>query len=93
MFMPLKVGSLREASFQEIWDHSPILALLRTREDLEGYCGPCQFRNVCGGGCQARSYGYFGTLKGPDIGCVYNNNLWKEFVESREGPLVEEIVA
>lgn len=98
VFMPLKVGSLREASFQEIWDRSPVLASLRTREDLEGYCGPCQFRNVCGG-CRARSYGYFGTLKGPDIGCVYNNSLWKQFVKSQEGvessrsTLVEEIVA
>ncbi|MFQ5870573.1 MAG: radical SAM protein [Candidatus Geothermarchaeales archaeon] len=92
VFLPLRVGSLRETSFKEIWDHSPALVSLRTREDLGGYCGPCQFRDVCGG-CRARSYGYFGTLKGPDIGCVYNNRLWKEFVRSQEKASAAEKIA
>jgi len=80
------IGNVLKDDFDNIWDNSPILWKLRTREKLETYtvkgqamgCGNCEDKYICGG-CRARSYGYFdGNLNAPDIGCIDNEELWKE---------------
>ena len=75
VFMPIPVGDLKEKSFREIWEESPVLKELRTREDLEEHCGVCEYRSVCGG-CRARAYGYFGNYKAPDPGCINNKDVF-----------------
>jgi len=79
------LGNILEDNFEEIWDTSPLLWKLRTREDLEDCsidgkrvgCGQCADKYICGG-CRARAYSYFnGNVKMPDIGCIHNKQLWE----------------
>ncbi len=69
VFMPIKVGSLRERRFDEIWRTSPIFLQLRDRDSFEEPCGRCSYRYVCGG-CRARAYAYMGRVTAPDPGCI-----------------------
>jgi len=76
VFMPRPVvGNLRQSSFSEIWQESELLRKLRSREFLEGACGSCEYKLVCGG-CRARAVGYFEDFAAPDPGCIYNQRAW-----------------
>ncbi|MGS5042066.1 hypothetical protein ACVDHH_14100 [Staphylococcus saprophyticus] len=33
---------------EKIWEHSPILNSVRSKEDLKGECGSCEFLEFCG---------------------------------------------
>ena len=59
-YLPVRVGNVREMTFDEIWTSSPVLAALRDPARLTGKCGRCDYRDVCGG-CRARAY------RGPDL--------------------------
>ncbi|MCI4436009.1 MAG: radical SAM protein [Ignisphaera sp.] len=80
VFLPIPVGNVREKPFWEIWEKSPLLNMLRDRDNLKGFCRVCPYRNVCGG-CRARAFGYFGDPLAPDPGCIYNYRYWKELKE------------
>ncbi|MCW4000376.1 MAG: radical SAM protein [Candidatus Bathyarchaeota archaeon] len=60
-YLPIKLGNLREVSFKEIWFNSPVFKNLRNPSCLEGKCGDCEFKVVCGG-CRARAYGLSGDF-------------------------------
>jgi len=75
VYMPIAVGDLKKQSFKEIWTTSPVLEELRSREDLKGHCGVCEYRSACGG-CRARAYAYFGDYKAPDPGCINNKEAF-----------------
>lgn len=77
VFMPIQVGDLREQSLSDIWENSPTLRELRSRENLKEHCGICEYRNVCGG-CRARAYGYYGDYLAADPGCKFNSKAWQE---------------
>ena len=78
VFMPVKVGSVRElGDFEEFWDTCPVFWDLRDRDKLKPHCGECEYRFVCGG-CRARAYGYFGDYLAPDPGCINNLRAWEE---------------
>ena len=66
-YLPLKVGSIREKKFIEIWESSPELRALRER-DLKGRCGQCGYSKTCGG-CRARALAKTGDFLGPDPLC------------------------
>jgi len=66
-YLPLKVGSIREKKFIEIWESSPELRALRAR-DLKGRCGQCAYSKTCGG-CRARALAKTGDFLGPDPSC------------------------
>ncbi|RUM47282.1 MAG: radical SAM/SPASM domain-containing protein [Hyperthermus sp.] len=68
VFLPIKVGNLRESSFMDIWLRNPLLRKLRDRSNLHEACRECPYRNVCGG-CRARAYAYYGDPFAPDPGC------------------------
>ena len=80
VFLPIKVGNLREQAFWDIWTNAPLLRQLRDRSQLKGFCGQCPYKYVCGGG-RARAYGYTGDVMGPDPGCIYNLRVWREVAE------------
>ncbi len=67
-YLPLKVGSIREKNFIEIWESSPELLALRERA-LKGKCGRCGYSSICGG-CRARSFALTGDFLGPDPSCI-----------------------
>jgi len=75
VYMPIVVGDLKKQSFKEIWTTSPVLDDLRSRDDLKGHCGVCEYRSACGG-CRARAYAYFGDYKAPDPGCINNKEAF-----------------
>ncbi|HDD46016.1 MAG TPA: radical SAM protein [Candidatus Aenigmarchaeota archaeon] len=76
VFIPIKLGNIREKSLVEIWHNSEILDKIRKREEFEG-CGECKYRYICGG-CRARAYGYFNDLQAPDPGCTINKKYWEK---------------
>jgi len=53
-YFPEHAGNLREASFQQIWEQSPLFNKLRDFECYEGKCSRCEYIRVCGG-CRARA--------------------------------------
>ncbi len=68
-YTPVEAGDLRAASFASVWDHSPVFASLRANA-LQGRCGRCEYRSVCGG-CRARAWAESGDLLAEDPACGY----------------------
>lgn len=66
-YFPLRVGSIREKNFIEIWENAAQLRALRER-DLKGKCGRCSYSSICGG-CRARAYAETGDFLGEDPAC------------------------
>jgi radical SAM protein with 4Fe4S-binding SPASM domain len=81
VFIPIKVGNIREQSMVNIWRNSPILKQVRNRDLFKG-CGECEYKYICGG-CRARAYAYFNDLQGPDPGCSINQKYWEEVKSSQ----------
>jgi radical SAM protein with 4Fe4S-binding SPASM domain len=67
VFIPMKIGNIREQRLIDIWRVSPILKQIRNREAFKG-CGKCAHKYICGG-CRARAYAYSNDLQGADPGC------------------------
>jgi radical SAM protein with 4Fe4S-binding SPASM domain len=55
-YLPIKLGNVREKSFKDIWFGSKVFKKIRDFNSLEGKCGLCEYRSICGG-CRARAYG------------------------------------
>lgn len=66
-YLPLRVGSIREKNFIEIWENSPELQALREGR-LKGKCDRCEFSRSCGG-CRARAYALTGDYLQSDPSC------------------------
>ena len=66
-YLPLRVGSVREKNFIEIWENSLQLQALREGR-LKGRCGGCNFSRSCGG-CRARAYALTGDYLQSDPSC------------------------
>jgi radical SAM protein with 4Fe4S-binding SPASM domain len=69
-YLPVRAGSVREQPLNEIWEGSPVFAAFRGGMKLEGKCGLCEYRVVCGG-CRARAFGTCGSVWGADPYCAY----------------------
>jgi pseudo-rSAM protein/SPASM domain protein len=66
------LGNVRDRPFGAIWsdESNPLLARLRERPDgLEGRCGDCRYREICGGGSPLRSLAVHGDPFAPDPQC------------------------
>ncbi|MBI2843184.1 MAG: heme b synthase [Armatimonadetes bacterium] len=69
-YLPVLAGNIRRTPFPEIWSDSELFRVLRDESLLEGKCGPCEFKNVCGG-CRARAYAETGNYLTEEPYCVY----------------------
>lgn len=78
VYLPIQVGDLRKESFMHIWESSKVLKALRSRNNLKGSCGRCNYRYVCGG-CRARAYAYTGSINGCDPGCIRNTTFYSRY--------------
>jgi radical SAM protein with 4Fe4S-binding SPASM domain len=68
-FVPLSAGSVREKSFGDIWENSPLLRGFRGRpRNLGGDCAGCVHQAICGG-CRGRAYARAGDLFAADPLC------------------------
>lgn len=68
-YMPVAAGSLRRASFADIWRQAGVFQDLRDPK-LGGRCGACEFSKICGG-CRCRAYAAHGDYLAEDPACGY----------------------
>ncbi|TAN85022.1 MAG: radical SAM protein, partial [Gallionella sp.] len=68
-YIPEEEGNIRDTKFWDIWNQSPTFQSLRNPK-LEGKCGSCEFRKLCGG-CRARPLALGGSLMDTDPWCVH----------------------
>jgi len=69
-YLPIPAGDVRIMPFPEIWRTSSFFLALRDRKRLEGRCGACEYRRVCGG-CRARAYAVSGKVFGEEPFCTH----------------------
>jgi AdoMet-dependent heme synthase len=50
--------------------NSPVLQVLRDSSNLQGKCGACEFKEICGGS-RARAYAVTGNMFAEDPSCNY----------------------
>lgn len=67
-YLPLKLGTVRDTAFEEIWASNPVLRTMRSAA-YTGTCGTCAFKSACGG-CRARAYFYTGDYMASDEWCT-----------------------
>lgn len=72
-FLDLNCGDVKAASFKDIWQDSDIFLSLRDYGRLEGKCGICEFKRVCGG-CRARAYEATGNFLAEEPLCNFTPN-------------------
>jgi heme b synthase len=63
-------GDIRKTNFKEIWEKSEVFTRLRDFDALEGKCGICEYKRVCGG-CRARAYEITGNYMAEEPYCTY----------------------
>jgi heme b synthase len=69
-YLEVDCGQIKEKSFRDIWNSSPVFSDLRDLNKYKGKCGRCEFIRVCGG-CRARAYEITGDYLAPEPFCIY----------------------
>ena len=69
-FLPDSAGNIRNQPLARIYRESPLFQALRNPAMLEGKCGACEFKHICGGS-RARSYALTGNPFGEEPCCSY----------------------
>jgi radical SAM protein with 4Fe4S-binding SPASM domain len=69
-YLPLAAGNVREARFANLWRDAPLFQALRDPRRLNGACGACACRGICGG-CRARAYAATGDVLQADPSCLH----------------------
>src|SRR5205807_2056240 len=68
-YLPEVAGDLTSQRFVDVWRSSPLFRRLR-EGPLQGKCGACEYRALCGG-CRARGFALEGDVLAADPSCVY----------------------
>jgi AdoMet-dependent heme synthase len=74
-FLPIHAGNIRETPLAEIYRNAPIFKALRDTSRLEGKCGACEFKEICGGS-RARAYALSGDPLAQEPCCIYQPKNW-----------------
>jgi radical SAM protein len=82
-FLPEEAGDVRVQPLPEIYRTAPVLQTLRDADLLQGRCGQCEFRRVCGGS-RSRAFGATGDLMGEEGWCIYEPGSFPYLSEVRE---------
>jgi radical SAM protein with 4Fe4S-binding SPASM domain len=69
-FLPLSAGNVRTHDLVDVYRNSLLFRDLRDTDKLEGKCGVCEYRTVCGGS-RARAYATTGNYLASDPYCSY----------------------
>ncbi len=67
-FVPVSGGNVREQPLRRIWRSGAIFEELRRRDRLQGACGSCPSRRICGG-CRGRAFAASGSALAEDPVC------------------------
>ena len=81
-FLPIHAGNIRETPLAEIYRNSPIFKALRDSARLEGKCGACEFKEICGGS-RARAYALTGDPLAAEPCCIYQPKNWDPELEQQ----------
>ncbi|NIC00490.1 TIGR04053 family radical SAM/SPASM domain-containing protein [Halobacterium sp. R2-5] len=84
-FLPESAGNVREESVVDVYRNSDLFESLREKDELQGKCGACSFRHVCGGS-RSRAYAVTGDPLGSDPLCPH-------VPENYDGPLPSRLGA
>ncbi len=68
--LPLTTENVHETPLADVYRRSRLFRALRDPRRLEGKCGICPFRSVCGGS-RARAYALTGNFLAADPACAY----------------------
>ena len=69
-FLPLTAGNIRQRPLADIYRESPLFRSLRDTSRLEGKCGACEFKEICGGS-RSRAYALTGNPNAEEPCCSY----------------------
>lgn len=69
-FLQVCAGNVRTTPLTEIYRDSPLFRSLRDPAQLQGKCGRCEFKDVCGGS-RARAWAVTGNCLAEEPCCVY----------------------
>lgn len=73
-FLPVSAGNVKLQSLKSLYRDSMLFKALRDTKRLEGKCGRCEYREVCGGS-RARSYALTGNLFAEEPCCSYQPKM------------------
>ena len=69
-YLPVKCGNVLKEPLSQIWYNNKDLARMRDSGSLEGKCGVCSYRQICGG-CRGRAYAATGNYMAEEPFCAY----------------------
>jgi AdoMet-dependent heme synthase len=69
-FLPISGGNVRQTPLADIYRNSPLFKSLRDSANLEGKCGDCEYRELCGGS-RARAFALTGDMFAEEPCCIY----------------------
>lgn len=69
-FLPLPTGNVRKDDLLEVYRKNDLFRQLRDPDRLQGKCGYCEFRNICGGS-RARAFAMTGNYLAEEPLCTY----------------------
>lgn len=74
-FLPIHAGNVRQTPLSTIYREAPIFKALRDTGRLEGKCGACEYKEICGGS-RARAYALTGDPLAQEPCCTYEPRNW-----------------
>ena len=69
-FLPLSAGNIRRHGLSDLYRESALFRSLRDTSNLEGKCGLCEFKEICGGS-RARAFALTGNPNAEEPCCSY----------------------
>ena len=67
--VPVEIGNVREDDLVNVYRNDKLLRNIRSRK-MNGMCGECDFREICGGS-RARAFASSGDPLSSDPACIY----------------------
>jgi radical SAM protein len=74
-FLPIHAGNIRQQPLADIYRNAPIFKALRDTGRLQGKCGACEYKEICGGS-RARAYALTGDPLAQEPCCTYQPKNW-----------------
>lgn len=69
-FLPVSAGNVRSESLVKLYRGSPLFQALRDERNLQGKCGRCEYKHICGGS-RSRAYALTGDIFAEEPCCSY----------------------
>jgi radical SAM protein len=88
-FLPIHAGNVKHTPLQDIYRNSSIFKALRNTSRLQGKCGACEYKEICGGS-RARAYALTGDPFAEEPCCTYQPRGWVPREESAPAPECEQ---